>query len=204
MKRRPLATAVLGLGCAAFAASACGSLLPQPVPSKFYVLSASAANDGGAPLSVALGVGPVQIPAYLDRPQIATRTGPNQIAYAELERWATPLQQGVTNALMANLGARLGTERLSTFPFALGVPRDYDVSLEIFYFESSASGEVRVDALWRIRDVRNGTELVARRSNVTGSAPAGDYAAASAALSDALGGLADEIAGALRQAHVSR
>lgn len=200
MKQRPFGAATLLL---LLASAGCTSLLPKTPPSSFYVLDATA-ERGAAALPVALGVGPVQLPGYTDRPQIAVRTGPNTIALEETHRWATPLQQAVTNVLMVDLGRRLGTDRITAFPFALGLPRDYDVSLDFFHFEPDAGGQVRVEALWRICRSATGDELLVRRADLSRSAAAGDFAAASAALSDALGELATEIAAGLQQVHAAR
>ena len=203
MKRRSFGTAVLGIATVALAVSGCTSLLPKSPPPSFYVLSATA-EPGAATVPIAIGVGPVQLPGYTDRPQIAVRTGPNAIDVSETQRWATPLQQAVANVLMIDLGLRLGTDRITAFPFALGLPRDYDVSVDFFHFEPVSSGQVLVEALWRIQRSATGDELVVRRSSFSRPVAPKDFAAASAALSDALGELAVEIATALQQVHAAR
>jgi hypothetical protein len=179
-------------------------LFPKPVSSRFFVLSADDASVAGGPLPIAVGVGPVQLPGYLDRPQIATRTGPNAISYSETDRWGEPLQHGVVDVLMVDLGRRLQTDRITAFPFALGLPRDYDVIVDVFHFEASAEEGVRVEALWRIRDAASGEERVAKVAQLSRPAPGGDSGAVAAALSAALGDLADQIASALRTLYASR
>ncbi|MCC6641289.1 MAG: membrane integrity-associated transporter subunit PqiC [Deltaproteobacteria bacterium] len=200
MKRRCHAALALAV---ALTTPACTSLLPKTPPSHFYVLSASD-ERASATQAIAIGVGPVQLPPYTDRPQIVVRTGPNAISFEETRRWATPLQQAVTSVLMIDLGRRLGTDRVTAFPFALGLPRDYDVSVDFFHFEPDSSGAVLVEALWRIQDSATGGERVVRRSRLDRSTPPGDFAAASAALSDALGELAAEIAVAVEQVRIAR
>lgn len=203
MRRRTAGAAALLATLSALAAPGCSGLFPRAVPASYYVLS-PVGGSGAMALPVALGVGPVQLPEFLDRPQIATRTGPNEVGYSETHRWAAPLQQGVLSVLALDLGARLGTDRVSSFPFALGLGRDYDVIVDFARLEASASGEVSLDALWRIRDVASGQELVARRSILTRPAPAADFAAQVGALSDALGELADQIAAAVREVSARR
>jgi len=203
MKRRSFGTVVLQIATVALAVSGCTSLLPKAPPSSFYVLSATA-EPGAASVPIAIGVGPVQLPGYTDRPQIAVRTGPNSIDFSETQRWAMPLQQAVANVLMIDLGRRLGSDRIMAFPFALGLPRDYDVSVDFLHFEPVASGQVLVEALWRIQSPASGDELVVRRASFSRAVAPKDFAAASAALSDALGELAAEIAVALQQAHAAR
>ncbi len=203
MMQRALVSVVL-LSALTLAVSGCTALFPKTVPSQFFVLDADTESAATMPLPIALGVGPIQIPGYLDRPQIATRTGANEIGYSETHRWATPLQQGITNALMADLGARLHTDRLSAFPFALGVPRDFDVTVDFLQFEGTTSGALDLEAVWRILDGRSGAELVVERASLSRPVAAGDFAAGAAALSEGLRELSDQIAAALREVHARR
>ena len=39
-----------------------------------------------------IGIGPVDIPRYVDRLQIVTRSAPNVVDLAEFDRWAEPVQ----------------------------------------------------------------------------------------------------------------
>jgi uncharacterized lipoprotein YmbA len=39
----------------------------------------------------AIGLGPITFPKYLDRRQIATRTGPYELEFVEFDRWAEAL-----------------------------------------------------------------------------------------------------------------
>jgi uncharacterized lipoprotein YmbA len=203
MMQRALVSVVL-LCALALAASGCAAFLPRTVPSQFFVLDADTEPAAATPLPIALGVGPIQIPGYLDRPQIATRTGANEIGYSETHRWATPLQQGVTNVLLADLGARLHTDRLSAFPFALAAPRDFDVTVDFLHFEGTASGTLELEAVWRVLDGRSGAELVVKRASLSRSVAVGDFAAGVAALSEGLRELSDQIAAALREAYARR
>jgi uncharacterized lipoprotein YmbA len=201
MRRSPTLSAALLLFC--LGAAGC-AFLPRTAPAQFYLLSFEPAGGSEAPLPIAVGVGPVQLPGFLDRPQIATRSGPNQVDYSEIHRWAQPLQQAVTSVLMADLGSRLHSDRITAFPFALGLPRDYDVSIDFLHFESSTGGEVLIDAIWRVQDSRIGADLFVKRVSLSRSAAAGDFAAAAGALSAALGELADQMALALREVYARR
>lgn len=195
MRRRAVGTIA---GVLALAMAGCGGLFPKAPPSRFYVLD-SAAQEAPARSRLAIGVGPVILPGYAARQQIATRTGANQIDYAETDRWATPLDEGVTRVLMIDLARRLGTDRVTGFPFALGAPRDYDVSVAFLHFEPDSGGQVLVEALWRVTRASTGEELAVRQASFSRPVAAGDFAAAAAALSAAIADLAGEIAAELRQ-----
>ncbi len=82
--------------------AACGS---SP-PSRYYVLSAqpdpaAVRQIGGSGRTLALGA--VKLPGALDRPQIARQLGPNQLEYAETDRWAGPLDDMTRRVLAADL-----------------------------------------------------------------------------------------------------
>lgn len=204
MQTRSRHAAVWAFFLLSLGAAGCTGFLPRTAPSSFYVLHEVRHAPPSAPLPIALGVGPVQLPAYLDRPEIATRASATEIKYAATHRWASNLQPAVTSVLMINLGNRIGSDRITAFPFELGLPRDYDVTVDFFRFEPTATGQILIEGLWRIRDSRTGEERVVRRMDLSRGAPPGDYAAAVGALSDALAELADDVAGALRDLHARR
>ncbi len=84
----------------------CRSSAPQI---EFYTLNSLSpetekANPTDAALNIAVGVGPVEIPQALDRPQIVTRTGPNKITLDEFHRWASPLREDFARVLAENKG----------------------------------------------------------------------------------------------------
>src|SRR5262245_11281949 len=73
-------------------------------PTKYYVLSATEPREPAptaAASGVAVGVGPVLIPSYLDRVQIVTRSASGEVDVAKYERWAEPLESGVAQVLAA-------------------------------------------------------------------------------------------------------
>ena len=68
---------------------------------RLYTLSglpftaASASIQPASTSALAIGIGPVTLPFYLDRPQIVRRTSPNRLEIAEFDRWAEPLSNTV-------------------------------------------------------------------------------------------------------------
>lgn len=186
-------------------ATGCLGFLPSSPKPQYFVLSPTAPESAPEPRpDLALGVGPVEIPGYLDRPQIGVRTGPNEISFSDTARWSEPLQRNVSAVLMQNLAARLGTDRVSAFPFGEGLPRDYDVAVSLLRFECSTAGPGAVEALWRIRGGEDGALLAWRQSQLAPSCGAGTPADQTAALSEALDRLSREMASAIRQLEAVR
>ena len=67
-------------------------------PSNFYRLTPAVAHVPGGP-TPSLGIGPVDIPEFLNRNALVYTRGGNQLQLAESERWAEPLDDGITRVL---------------------------------------------------------------------------------------------------------
>ena len=159
-----------------------------------YVLSpAIEAPAGGAASPAAalvVGVGPVSLPAYLDRPQVVMRSAPDRLDIREFAQWGEPLRDAVTRVVAVNLGRLLPDSRVVTFPWRGAEKIRYQVTLDIEQMDGPAGGDVTLDTRWRILD-QSGSEVAARVSRL--SEPAGPGTTA-AAMSRALGALSRDIA----------
>ena len=196
-RARPLALAVLASLAAGLALAGC----TQSQPTRFYTLSglASASDETlPAPASdLTVGVGPVTLPAYLDRPQLVTRAGSNRMELADFDSWAEPLDGLFARVLADNLALLLGTDDVLLLPQRRPTPLDYQVEVEVTRFDVDAGGNANLDARWWVYG-RGGERLLqSGRSTITEAAQAGDYAAGAAALSRALGAMSTEIAEAI-------
>ena len=79
---------------------------------RYYTLaSVPAVPDGRAAdagkVPHILGLGPVTIPDYLDRPQIVLRTSRNELVLSENSRWAGSLANDSVRVLEENLNSML-------------------------------------------------------------------------------------------------
>jgi hypothetical protein len=100
--------------------------------------------------NASLGVGPIKLSQVLDRPQIIIRTSKNEIQVADLDRWAAPLTEIITNVLVDNLSALLSTGSILKFPWRMTIPIDYQIVLEITRFDGMPGGNVDMRARWGI------------------------------------------------------
>jgi uncharacterized protein len=196
MIRRHARTAALLLAVGPLLLTACAGVADR---TRYYVLSPTPAAPGGfAPAAVssaAVGVGPVQIPRYLDRLQIVTRGADDGVEIAVDDRWAEPLENGIAQVLADNLAPQLGSERITVFPWRGGVARalDYQVAVMVLRFEGSPGREVTLDARWRLLG-RNGQELVLKRSTIREPLTGAGYQPLVRGLNRTLARLAQEIA----------
>jgi uncharacterized protein len=172
-------------------------------PSRFYVLTAVSTSEPQQPLlgdlrEVAIGVGPVELPRYLDRPQMATRAGPYELHFAEFHQWAEPLAGSVTRVLSENLSHLLATDRIVTYPWPRSTPVAYQVLVQMSHFEGTLGEQSWLSAQWHIVDVEEQQELLRQTSQFQPAVEAADYHSLAAALSQGLGALSQDIAAALR------
>ena len=63
--------------------------------------------------TIAIGVGPVDLPKFLDRPQIVTRKSQNQIEVSEFNRWAGSFPGDFARVLAKNISILLPTDQVA-------------------------------------------------------------------------------------------
>jgi uncharacterized lipoprotein YmbA len=164
--------------------------------SRFYTLSAAAAP--AAPSSnLSVAVGPVSVPAMVDRPQIVVATGPNQVRVEEFDRWAAPLQSGIARVVAENLVAMLGTPRVMLSSQILGADADYRAVIEVQSFDSAPGEAAVLNAVWTVRRARDG-KAETGRTTAREAVQEKSYDALAAAHSRALTRLSRDIADAVR------
>jgi uncharacterized protein len=183
--------AIAGAWALAVVLSGCAS-----TPSHLYTLNAAAAatpNPEPALSKLVIVIAAVSIPAIVDVPQIVVHTGPNQVSLNEFNRWASPLQNNIAQALADNLAALLGS-RVSSAP---NMDADYRVSVDVQTFESAPGDAATLSALWTVRRVKDGKTASGRSTDKEATSQK-SYEALAAAHSRALVRLSADIADAIR------
>lgn len=170
-------------------------------PSRFYNLTATAMSDGTHTANYAVAVGPVSVPALVDRPQFTVQIAPNRVMIDEFNRWAAPLNDSIARVVAADLAVLLGTPRVATTPLVNFDPA-YRVTINVLRFESHQSTAlnnegVLVEVVWVVSRAAGGA---ARSGHTIARDPAtGDgFAALAAGHSRALAKVSADIADAIR------
>jgi uncharacterized lipoprotein YmbA len=178
--------------------TACGTT----EPSRFYLLSAdvdpsSVRQESGIGEEMAIEIGPVTLPEYLNRPQIVTRMGQNKIVLAEFDRWAEPLDENFARVLLENLSCLLSTDRLTLFPDKGSMTYPYRIVVDVTRFDADELGTVTFSARWALLG-ENGEALLRRKTDIVKQeAEEGDYPSIVQSESGALADLCQEIAAAV-------
>jgi uncharacterized protein len=185
-------TALASVCALAVLATGCGST----PPSRFYTLSAMG-GPAATPSKLSVAVGPVSVPAVVDRPQIVVDIGPNQVRLEDFNRWAAPLQSNIARVVADNLVLMLGTPRVTLAAQSLSADTDYRAAIEVQSFQSAPGEAATVDAVWTVRRIKDGKSELGR-TTVRETVPEKSYDALVGAHSRALARLSQDIANAVR------
>ena len=170
-------------------------------PSRFYTLEPLQVREGpgSTAAEVTLAVGPVELPDYVDRPQIVTRSGNNELVISEFERWGGSLEKQISGSLVATLGDRLASRRIAVVPWRSavlsgGAPDRMTVSVS--RFDGVPGHSVVLQARWELRTQRgeNKESLVVKETSVTEQIDGPEYDALVAAMQRALVRLGEQMA----------
>ncbi len=178
----------------AIAAFIGGCSTPQ---AQLYTLSpaaGAAARSGDAAVAkFAVAVGPVSIPAVVDRPQIVVTKGPNQVGLDEFNRWASPLQGNIAHVVAADLSAQLGKLSVTANGAA---EAEFHVAIDVQVFQSTPADAAVLAAVWTVRRTADGLTQ-SGSVDIREPCQGGGYAALAAAHSRALNQLSASVAKAI-------
>ena len=168
-------------------------------PSRFYMLSPL--NESKEPPQVelqaqciAIGIGPVEVAEYLNRPQIVTRVSSNELKLAEFDQWAEPLKDNFSRVLAENLSSLLCADAIAVFPWRGSTPIDYRVEVEVLRLDGSLASNIRLVARWAIFREEDKQMLFTKKSSFSEATNGQGYQAFVSTHSRALGALSREIA----------
>jgi uncharacterized lipoprotein YmbA len=160
-------------------------------PDQFYRLT----PDGALPASssrnaLSIGIGPIKLPEYLDRDELVFQSATYRFEIPAEHRWAGSLDKSIASVLATNLGHRLGTSAVQTYPSLSDEKPRYTVPVTIRQFHAVSGGDAILEANWEISGGAN------KRGSRTFTEPLREegYDGMIAAESRLLGQLADAIA----------
>ena len=157
--------------CAALITAGCA---PKPPPD-FYMLSVAAPTmRPGFEQGIRVGLGPIEIQAYLNRNQIVSRDTTTKLRVSAQDVWAEPLKEGITRVLLTNLGLALDSNRIYALPMRQQRPLDYQVPIDVLRFDGTlgAGSEVVLGVRWSVVSGDGRDVLVTKVSRI--EEPVGD------------------------------
>ncbi|MCX5817289.1 MAG: PqiC family protein [Proteobacteria bacterium] len=178
----------------------CSSTSPPP---KFYTLSSlvspkTAEFFPSRSDTLVIGIGPVEIPDYLDKPQIVTRTATNELLISEFNLWGGSLKMDVTRVLIENISSFLGSEPVTIVTWRAHVSGSYRIPIYLFRLDATPDGTILLRAKWGIVAKDGITVESIRESSITKPVKGKEYNDTVNAMSDVLADLSKEIASAIK------
>ena len=168
-------------------------------PSKYYLLSAEASNfpDGTSP---SLGVGPIEIPEYLNRNSLVYSREGNRLHIANFERWAEPLDSSIGRVVRLNLASLLNTQNIQVYPWSENERPEYGVEVTVINMDANDQ-QARLVAEWHIYKTDNRETVVRRIRKLSYDMPPGPVTAeeVAPAYSKLLLQLSETIAGVISE-----
>jgi uncharacterized lipoprotein YmbA len=166
MQRRFLSLLAVSL---ALTLAACASS-----PTRFYTLSPAGAGGTAAPAVNAapllfIEVMPVSVPERLARPQIVVRTDDARLDILEQDRWSSPFNNELHDALASAVADRLGALSVTQGRRPAGTPV-YRVALELRQLDAVRGGKVEAQFGWTVTRSDSDVSTICRLTVVDAAA----------------------------------
>jgi uncharacterized lipoprotein YmbA len=187
----------------AVAVGGCALLLDRPQPARYYLLTAVANQRLSSRPDLIIGLGPIRIASYLDRPSLLTRLDANRVQPSNVDLWAAPLPQSVTAVLVENLQSLLGPRQVIIYPWYRTAKVACHVRLDIRNLERRPVG-ITFAARWSVEELGGDGTLRGGTTDVDHAVTPDTPDAAAAALSEAMGQLSEDIARAVDEVTAAR
>jgi len=183
-----------------------GCLGGSPRP-QFFTLSPASGPGAGPALAslpdLGLVVGPLDLPRFLDRPELVTRDGAYHLVVADAERWGGSLRSDILHGVADGLSRLLGTALVAVYP---GEPRfsaRYRILLDVRELDAVRGEKVTLRLRWTVASLPDGRAVAVEESVIEQPVASGSFEELVAAESAALGAATRQIAERIAQLSAS-
>ncbi|MEQ1636890.1 MAG: PqiC family protein [Methylococcales bacterium] len=181
----------------AFTLLSCSSTPPTQFYTLDALLTAPAASVDTTKNSHVIGIGPIALPALLNRRAIVTRSAQQGIQVADTQQWAEPLLDNITRVVARNIGILKPKHILHAYPWAAFGQVDTRIVIEVTQFEAHPGKAVYFEAVWSIRDDRLEKNLAQGHSKIQQPLTSQDTTEMVAKMNAILADFSTELAGVL-------
>ena len=184
--------------------SGCEGIVGTSTPTEFYRLTRidlsdrSFANKLGSELQI--GVGPITIPGYADRPQIVTGGAGGLLVVDDLHHWAEPVHDNIERVLVANVASLLSARQVFHYPTNFTPASDsLQIDVQINEMIRGADGKIQLAVSWNIKSLLDNRLIQREAVNYVSQSSAENFAQLSDILSGLLGQLAVDMLNSVAQ-----
>lgn len=166
-------------------------------PTQFYTLEPVQPRERTLHVSSSpIQIAPVHIPAVLERQEIVTERGSNELILSNRHRWGAPLGEMARRTLTQDLLQRLQGNEV-VLPEQPAPANTREIVVDILRLQSDAAGRVVLQGSWSLLPPGADTPSLTRTFSLAEQASATGYVDQVQAMSRMLGQLADEIVSAV-------
>ena len=170
---------------------------------RYYTLNPSPEMQTDIPEAVsgdtlAIGVGPVEFPKLLNRPQIVTRKSQHRVEVSEFHRWAGSFSEDFLRVLAKNISMLLPADRVVAYPWTDQFSPTYRIQLIVEQFDGRFGEHVVLNVTWSVWNQKDTNQAIFKHTRIKEPVSAGDYDALVAAQSRAIATLSRDMAMAIK------
>jgi uncharacterized lipoprotein YmbA len=101
---------------------------------------------------IVIGLGEVEVPEYLNKPEMVTRLSAGRITLHDKERWAGSLPKNIQSVLRHSLSAHLPQYTFLSYPWEEPISDRYRIHVTIERFDGDSAGLVTLEGRWSLVD----------------------------------------------------
>ena len=145
--------------------SGCTGITASP---NFYMLGPAAPasanlNPVAASAGIRIGLDPVEVPQYLNQPQIVTHLDRAEYQLDEFNRWMEPLSNNLTRVIAENLSTLLQAEAIDILYMSRPVKTRYAMNIQILRMDGKLGESAYLIARWSFFDNSDNTLMDTQR-----------------------------------------
>lgn len=149
-------------------------------------------SDSGFDRSI--GIGPIDLPEYINHPGIVSLTGSNRISVSGYNAWAGDLAENVSRVIASNLSSQLGAGNVSAFPWDNRVRPDHQIRITFQEFAGARGGAVKLKAKWTVLDKKGNKVILTGVEDLEEQTPSSSYNDYVAALNRLVNNFSNQLA----------
>jgi uncharacterized lipoprotein YmbA len=120
-----------------------------------------------------IGVGPLEIPRLINRPQIVSRKNQSEINMTETHQWGGSHKEELIQVITDNLSSLLKTESIQQYPWKFSFKPHYQVRINIERFDGELGKNVQLIARWWL--LKNNKEILVKRAVINSKTHGNSY-----------------------------
>lgn len=141
----------------------------RSAPTQFYMLnpvSQTALDPARASTSstVRVSLDPVEVPEYLNRPQIVTHLDRSEYQLDDFNQWMEPLGDNLTRVIAENLSEMLAADGIDILSMSRPVETHYSVAVQILRMDGKRGRDMVLVARWSLFNQTDNSLSLTKRS----------------------------------------